>query len=84
MVNTQTVSAEERAKREQRAKAAAASALKAAQSSWGHGWDRLTEDMRRGEVCRRILGDMSGMESESPAAAVFCVALATEAMRVKV
>ena len=77
------VTDEARAKREARAKTAVANAVKQAKAGWGNGWLHLSETMRRGEVCRRVLCEIAVMETESAEVAVFCVAVASEAMRVE-
>lgn len=72
-----------RKSREERAKRVAANAVKDCKRRWGSGWSLVSEEIRRGAVCREVLAQMSVIETESPEVAVFCVAVASAAMQVE-
>lgn len=78
------VTPEARAKREARAVRTAALAVAACKADWGGGWWHLSEEQRRSAVALRVLGEMVSIETESAEVAVYCVALALEALRAKV
>jgi hypothetical protein len=43
----------------------------------------VSEEIRRGAVCREVLAQMTVIETESAEVAVFCVAVASAALRVE-
>jgi hypothetical protein len=69
--------------REDRANRVVANAVKDCKRRWGGGWYLVSEEIRRGAVCREVLSQMTVIETESPEVAVFCVAVASAAMRVE-
>ena len=72
-----------RKSREERANRAVANAVKDCKRRWGSGWYLVSGEIRRGAVCHEVLSQMTVIETESPEVAVFCVAVASAAMRVE-
>jgi hypothetical protein len=83
-VSAVPVTDEARKRREERARVTVVNAIFLCKQDWGGGWWHLSEEQRRSAVALRVLGEMVSIETESAEVAVYCVALALEALRAKV